>query len=230
MKLKSLILSLLLISPCFGVEEKSCEPVFTTDYFTRKSPSWEPYVSEFQNKPNQYCLEIGSWEGRSSLYIAEKFCNGPGSHLVCIDTWEGSREHKRKKNLTTLYERFLSNTKKFRDIKKIIPKQGKSQDVLFDLNYKLKKGSIQKYNFIYIDGSHDAKDVLVDAVLAWELLKVGGIMIFDDYGWRDGTHLTPRPAIDGFLEAYKSMYEVLRKGYQVHIRKTSEEPKPLVTN
>jgi hypothetical protein len=34
------------------------------------------------------------------------------------------------------------------------------------------------------DGSHRARDVLEDAVLSWPLLKVGGIMLFDDYLWQ----------------------------------------------
>lgn len=32
---------------------------------------------------------------------------------------------------------------------------------------------------VYIDGSHDASDVLTDAVMAWKLLAQGGIMILD---------------------------------------------------
>ncbi len=225
MKIRNLVLCLLLLSlmsALFGSSDK--EPVFTTDYFSRKMPTWKPYLKEFHDQPNQSCLEIGSWEGRSSLYIAENFCNGEGSHLDCVDTWEGSREHKHKKNLSTLYERFLANTKSYRNSKKIIPYRGKSKDVLQDLNNKLRIGAIRKYNFIYIDGSHDAKDVLVDAVLAWELLKLGGIMIFDDYEYLKGDHLSPKPAIEGFLKSYKTMYKILHKGYQLHIRKISEEP------
>ena len=34
-----------------------------------------------------------------------------------------------------------------------------------------------------MDGSHHARDVLQDAVLAWGLLRPGGYMIFDDYEW-----------------------------------------------
>lgn len=32
---------------------------------------------------------------------------------------------------------------------------------------------------VYIDGSHAAKDVIADAVLAWALLRPGGVLIFD---------------------------------------------------
>jgi len=39
------------------------------------------------------------------------------------------------------------------------------------------------FDFIYVDGSHVAKDVLTDACMAWPMLTVGGVMCFDDYGW-----------------------------------------------
>ena len=76
-------------------------------------------------------------------------------------------------------------------------------------------------DFIYIDGSHVAKDVMSDIVLAWELLKPGGILIADDYLWDHykEPRLTPKPALDGFLESYKGSYEILLKGYQVHLKK-----------
>ena len=39
------------------------------------------------------------------------------------------------------------------------------------------------FDFIYIDGSHIAKDVLTDACMAWPLLMPKGLMVFDDYMW-----------------------------------------------
>ncbi|MCZ6464828.1 MAG: class I SAM-dependent methyltransferase [Proteobacteria bacterium] len=45
------------------------------------------------------------------------------------------------------------------------------------------EGLLEAGDFIYIDGCHEAACVLLDAVLSWDLLKVGGTMIFDDYVW-----------------------------------------------
>lgn len=39
------------------------------------------------------------------------------------------------------------------------------------------------FDLIYIDGSHMRLDVLTDAVMAWQLLRVHGILVFDDYEW-----------------------------------------------
>jgi hypothetical protein len=35
---------------------------------------------------------------------------------------------------------------------------------------------------------------------------------------------TPKPAVDAFLEAYRSTYELIFKGHQVHIKKNATEP------
>jgi Methyltransferase domain len=82
--------------------------------------------------------------------------------------------------------------------------------------------------FIYIDGSHQAPDVLADSVLAFQLLRVGGIMIFDDYLWRmepegrqDSLNI-PKPAIDSFINIFQRKLRVVSgfTNYQLYIEKT----------
>lgn len=77
------------------------------------------------------------------------------------------------------------------------------------------------YDFIYIDGDHTASTVISDAVLAWELLKVNGIMAFDDYEWThpDGDTFAPKVAIDGFLNIFNPYLEVINRGWQIWIRR-----------
>jgi predicted O-methyltransferase YrrM len=78
-----------------------------------------------------------------------------------------------------------------------------------------------EFDFIYNDGDHVAEQVAKDAESAWKVLKPKGIMAFDDYMWGQDLppHLTPRPAIDDFLEKHKGMYNLLTKEYQVWIQK-----------
>ena len=78
-----------------------------------------------------------------------------------------------------------------------------------------------QYDFIYIDGSHVAKDVMTDACMAWPLLKKGGIMVFDDYLWgnpRDSLH-RPKPAIDAFTNLFAEELDIVHMGYQLIIQK-----------
>ena len=79
----------------------------------------------------------------------------------------------------------------------------------------------QYFGFIYIDGSHRARDVMHDAVLAWGLLEKGGILLFDDYLWGDRSRPleTPKPAIDAFCLLYGDELEVIAIGYQLALRK-----------
>lgn len=52
----------------------SSDAHFTTNWFSRNTKDWDAYKGEFINKPHKRCLEIGSWEGRSSLYIITNYC------------------------------------------------------------------------------------------------------------------------------------------------------------
>ena len=58
-------------------------------------------------------------------------------------------------------------------------------------------------------------------MLAWRLLKPGGILIFDDYLWEPNRPPARRPqlAIDIFRETMVDALEVLHEDYQVIVRK-----------
>lgn len=81
------------------------------------------------------------------------------------------------------------------------------------------------FDFIYIDGSHIASDVLEDSILAFRLLKPGGIMVFDDYDWDffGDQRRHPRIAVDAFLSIYDGKYKLLHKAKQVYIEKVNQE-------
>jgi predicted O-methyltransferase YrrM len=103
---------------------------------------------------------------------------------------------------------------------------------------KLKKTSVKAlvelithnealFDLIYVDGSHQATDVLQDAILSFQLLRVGGLLIFDDYLWRlepDGQQDAfnmPKPAIDAFVNVFQRKLRVLElPNYQLYVEKT----------
>jgi predicted O-methyltransferase YrrM len=93
---------------------------------------------------------------------------------------------------------------------------------------------VASYDFIYIDGSHKAADVLEDAVLSFRLLKVGGLLIFDDYAWNGGGPTefdNPRRGIDAFYHAYGNQLKQAHVSYQAIFERTAphsqagDEPK-----
>lgn len=76
---------------------------------------------------------------------------------------------------------------------------------------------------LYIDGSHQSDDVMIDAIICFKLLKVGGIMIFDDFLWKYYEYHKDNPcsAISAFLTLKKSELRIIHLGCQVHIQKTN---------
>jgi predicted O-methyltransferase YrrM len=77
------------------------------------------------------------------------------------------------------------------------------------------------YDFIYIDGSHIAKDVLTDACMAWPLLKQGGLLVFDDYLWGESRDILHRPrfAVDVFTNIFAESLDIVHIGHQFVVRK-----------
>lgn len=168
---------------------------FTQDWFSPNIPVWERVFNEFN--PSSI-LEIGSYEGRSTVWMAETIHRAAGGRIDCIDTWEDQE----------IAERFEDNTKiakwKFPNVY-IRPYVGKSSDVI-----PLKRCS-EKYDMIYIDGSHKASDVLSDAVDSFHLCKHGGVIIFDDYYANLGGNPLdyPKLAIDFFVNCFARELEVV---------------------
>jgi len=80
------------------------------------------------------------------------------------------------------------------------------------------------YDYILIDGSHLAHDVLTDAVLCYWLLKPGGIMFFDDYGQNGedatSTHF-PRLAIDAFTRCFADQGQIVHRAYHLVFKKSN---------
>jgi hypothetical protein len=59
-----------------------------------------------------------------------------------------------------------------------------------------------------------------DAVLAFAVLKPGGIMILDDYtDNKEHDNNCPKPAINAFLAAYANEVQVLHAGWQVILKR-----------
>ena len=78
------------------------------------------------------------------------------------------------------------------------------------------------FDIIYVDGGHAAQTVFAQAAITWQLLKIGGVLIFDDYQWRKGKwpiDLRPEMVIDTFLTAYSQELELLNRQRNVFVRK-----------
>lgn len=191
---------------------------FTQDWFSRNIYTWEQHLKKITDVPVKM-LEIGSWEGRSTCWLLENILTHTTATITCIDTFEGSLEHKLAYNqqyLKSIEERFdfnISRTGSSGKVQKII---GRSKDVLRRL-------PMENYDILYIDGSHLASDVLEDAVISWGLVKLGGMIIFDDYDFTfaDNPAQNTQVGIDAFITNYNQKINLIHQGYQVIIEKTA---------
>jgi predicted O-methyltransferase YrrM len=195
---------------------------FTQDWFSHNIPVWEQLATLLPGTPGGRCfLEIGSFEGRSAVWLAENIM-ADGDQLHCIDTWEGSEEHSAE-TVQGIEDRFRRNVvvaaKKF-PFRRIF--QSKSTSVQ-ELAHWLAETpeDYPSFDFIYIDGSHTAKDVLTDACMAWPLLKQGGLMVFDDYLWGESRDILHRPklAVDFFVNVFAEGLGIVHIGHQFAVRK-----------
>ena len=186
--------------------------MFAKNWFDRNIKDWTKWLAGYKDKPDLKFLEIGCFEGRGTIWLLKNILTNKTSFIITIDTFGGSIEHKGKDFVDTIEKNYLENILPFSE--QVITLKGFSQEVLRSIK------EYKEYDFIYIDGSHQAPDVLEDTILAWRLLKKGGIMVWDDYMWhvKDGM-LSPKPAIDAFLGIFKGKYKLISKGYQVCIVK-----------
>lgn len=182
---------------------------FTTDWFSMRTPAWDWALRHhFTHFKSPRVLEIGSWEGLSANFILKTL---PNASLTCVDTWEGSDEHSGHK-LGDVEARFDRNVQRFKG--RITKWKGRSQDFF-------RSAGKEKFDFIYVDGSHHFIDVLVDSFLSHEVLRIGGMVVFDDYLWDvyENPRSNARLAINIFIAHHRRSYKVLHAGYQLILKK-----------
>lgn len=181
-------------------------PCYTQDWFTNRIPFMGSVLAPFKGLPCR-ALEIGSYEGRSAVWLFETILTNPKCSLVSVDAREFHQGPDLKDSHTSeVHQRFKSNVSPYAD--RIIEVIGDSRVVVPKL--------VGPFDFAYVDGRHAYTHVLFDAVHAWDLVKPGGIIIFDD-AFEDGV----KNALTAFIQAVKREpgFKMMESGNQVAIRK-----------
>jgi len=161
------------------------------DWVSTKTENWTNWLSQYASVPSVHALEIGSCEGRSTCWFIDNILTGRDSFITCVDPWVPpySGEH--------IYKIFKNNI------------SGLRVNVMKETSYSAlpKLMNIDsRFDFIYVDGDHEARVLMFDLCASFEMLKNGGVMIIDDYDWCDeSVKIPPRPAIDSWLYMNKNV-------------------------
>jgi len=194
---------------------------FTADWFSDTIDNWKAILS--RRGPIDRVLEIGSYEGRSTVWIIENLLTGRPTSLVAIDEWHGGQE-AHQKDMVAIEARFDRNVQLASErhpTVNITKRKGRS---VVELAALLASDEYRgSFDLIYIDGSHYAHDVLSDLVLSFGLCKVGGLLFCDDYLWSQtrGLTETPKLAIDSFVNCFHQKVRVVVGSplYQLYLYK-----------
>lgn len=208
--------------------QSGAQPVFTAQWFESTArPVWDLLISRL---PAGRVLEVGSYEGASACYLIEHLGAKASLEIHCVDSWEGNGGTDGDVEMNEVEARFRRNTalmvERSRHPVTLEIHKGSSD---IELARLLAEKGRDYFDLVYIDGSHQAPDVLADAVLGFKLLRRKGIMIFDDYLWRGGDTdnvnpaMCPKLAIDAFINCnHNNLRIVSAPLYQVFIQKISD--------
>jgi predicted O-methyltransferase YrrM len=122
-------------------------------------------------------VEVGTWKGKSAMYMAvELALSERAVEFYCVDTWEGSGEHQNLEEVKTgqLFNIFLKNIEPVKNY--IIPIRKASLEAVKDFA----NGSL---DFVFIDASHEYKDVKADLSAWWPKIKPDGMLTGHDFNW-----------------------------------------------
>ena len=226
---------------------------FQQNWFELVRKDWERLTRPIRKDRQLQVLEIGSFEGASTTWMLDHLLDHPESTMVAVDTFQGGMEHQVEDQpgepaqaapstnksdvetsnhvaadgvdyqLQSLQERFLGNVKQCKNFHKLRVIKALSQDALVMLLTER-----AAFDFIYIDGSHVAQDVLHDAVLSWRLLHVGGTLVFDDFSWKGYMEdlYNPRIAIEAFLKCVENEADSQETESQMWLTKVPNKIKP----
>ena len=133
------------------------------------------YMQEIQGD----VVEIGSWQGFSTSFLAKAVRDSKNGSLYAIDHFKGVPDMQKyfavdSEDLTDLKNNFLENMNTI----------GLREDItLFDMVNDEAAGQLRdkKIRFLFIDGDHSKSGVEKDIHLFFPMLVPGAIVVFDDF-------------------------------------------------
>jgi len=201
---------------------------YTNNWFESTcKPFWDFLLPQFNPRR---ILEIGSNEGQATCYLIEKLAEldpSQPAEIHCVDPWLDYDQSHSSDDMAGVEMRYDHNIGTIKSITgqniQIIKHKAPSDIVLPTM---LVQGKKNYFDFVYVDGSHQAPDVLFDALMSYQLVRPGGYIAFDDYTWSEypiekkDPLRCPKIAIDAFTTIYgRKLYIDCAPLYQLYVQK-----------
>jgi hypothetical protein len=125
---------------------------------------------------DQAIVEVGSYKGKSTAYLASGAIVGLGAHVYAVDAWDslGNAGGRFGFNRAETYASFLHQLKRAGVREQVTPLRGFSADIARHWHGR-------RIGLLYIDGSHIETDVRTDWLVWRKHLAPNAIVAFDDY-------------------------------------------------
>ena len=182
------------------------------DWFTNSEIKIE--LQHHLDKDRELCmLEIGTFEGLSTTFLADNFLNHENSTLDAVDPFLAIDDNDHKDYLNEAELKFDHNISICQNKTKITVHKMTSDDFF--------KTCDKTYDFIYIDGCHLCDFIKRDMENSFQRLNENGIMWMDDYlgGARGDDSI--KKTMDEFLVQNKDKLNCIHNEYQLAFTKIS---------
>lgn len=170
-------------------------------------PQWDKYLSKYANKKIT-CLVVGAHNGKYTEWLLNNLCMNNYSRVFSVDKWDPTIE----KDFDNIISKSLHKDKHIKMNMKI------AKALL-----KLKEVNYLSFDIILINKSIDAKKLLINTILCWDMLIEGGTLLFTDYNINDiDIDLSIKLTIDSFVSIYASQIKLIYSGYEYILEKINK--------
>lgn len=189
-------------------------------------PGWFSYKQVYDDavenaSDNDVFVEIGTWFGKSTNYLAEKIRESKKNiSFTTIDTFKGTHDEDIHHSIVgafngDIFYEFIDNT--------ILSENYENISIIKDTSENASKqfanGSI---DFLMIDAGHSYDDVMKDLKIWYNKIKPGGIISGDDYNiFRGVNRAADEFFYNQFVEGYRAF---IRKKPKIQIRHLLTKP------
>lgn len=187
-------------------------PVFTREEWAWNTHAWPDTLAPLRGGGG-LAIEVGSFEGRSAIWLADWL--GEGGHVLCVEPFSGCGQSPGfgNPNMSEVAERFFANTA-------LLRYQGRLSCWVAPSHLALRLLPSGSAAVVYVDGDHSYDAVRHDAFEAARIVKPGGFVLFDDYGHADYPEISE--AVHDFLQASPAQrFETVHAEHQLHLRRRS---------